>query len=137
MKLLTKELEKQFEKYPLYSQEDKGGDATAIAKFFNPCGAGTWLITEASKEGDDYLMFGYCHLGNNETAELGYVSLNELQSIKITQFNLGIERDLYFPKDITLREACQMEFNYVPEFLEEKSNPGQEVEADEPDICDD
>ena len=36
MKLLTKELEKKFEKYPLYSQDGKGLDAEVIAKFYNP-----------------------------------------------------------------------------------------------------
>ena len=45
MKLITKELEKLFEKYPLGSQEDMGGSAKVIAKFFNPTGVGTWLIT--------------------------------------------------------------------------------------------
>ena len=63
MKLITKELEKLFEKYPLGSQEDMGGSAKVIAKFFNPTGVGTWLITEGNKlEDGDYEMFGYCHL---------------------------------------------------------------------------
>lgn len=44
MKLLTKELEKIFEKYPIGSQEKLGGNAKVIAKFFNPIGAGTWLL---------------------------------------------------------------------------------------------
>ena len=56
MKLLTKELEKKFEKYPLYSQDGKGLDAEVIAKFYNPYGHGTWLITEGDKQEDgDYL----------------------------------------------------------------------------------
>lgn len=33
MKLITKELEKKFKKYPFYSQDGLGGDAKVIAKF--------------------------------------------------------------------------------------------------------
>ena len=84
MKLLTKELEKTFEKYPLGSQEGLGSKAKVIAKFFNPIGTGTWLITEAEKlENGDYEMFGYCHLGDDEMAEFGYVCLSELQNLKL------------------------------------------------------
>ena len=78
MKLITQELEKIFEKYPIGSQDGLGGKAKVIAKFFNPTGVGTWLITEAEKtENGDYEMFGYCHLGDDEMAELGYVMLSE------------------------------------------------------------
>ena len=60
MKLMTKELEKKFEKYPLYSQEGKYDDAEVIVAYFNPCVAGTWLITEGEKQDDgDWLFFGY------------------------------------------------------------------------------
>lgn len=128
MKLLTKELEKKFEKYPLGSQDELEGNAKVIAKFFNPSGAGTWLITEASKEGNDWTMFGYVDLGDRKFAELGYISLNELQSMKVPPFGLGIERDLYFPDDITLSDACKEEFGYVPDYL---------LAEEEPDITDD
>ena len=91
MKLLTKEIIKKFEKYPIYSQDGKGLDAKVLVKFFNPVGAGTWLITEAEKQGDDWLLYGYCHITE---WEWGYVSLNELMSIKLP-FGLTIERDMY------------------------------------------
>ena len=45
MMLMTKELEKALSEYPLGSQYDKGMDSKVIVKYFNPCGAGTWLIT--------------------------------------------------------------------------------------------
>ena len=48
--LMTKELEKKFEKYPIGSQEGKMEDAEVVVKYFNPCGAGTWLITEGEKQ---------------------------------------------------------------------------------------
>ncbi|MCD7723725.1 MAG: DUF2958 domain-containing protein [Clostridiales bacterium] len=123
MKLLTKELEKKFEQYPLYSQEGLGGQAKVIAKFFNPVGAGTWLITEGEQRGNgDWEMFGFCHLGSNDMAELGYVSLNELEAIYFPSSGLGIERDLYFPKDITLAEACKREFGYIPSYMQSAEN---------------
>ena len=34
MKLLTKAIEKQLAKYPIYSQDGKGGKAQVICKFF-------------------------------------------------------------------------------------------------------
>ena len=127
MKLLTEELVKKFEEYPLYSQDGKSGDAKVIAKFFNPMGQGTWLITEGDiirdEQGniEDVEMFGFVNLVGMEYAELGYVSLNELQSVKLP-FGLTIERDLYYPEDITLRDACQKEFGEVPDILRKEYN---------------
>ena len=50
MMLMTKELEKAFERYPLYSQDGLMEEAEVVVKYFNPCGAGTWLITEGEKQ---------------------------------------------------------------------------------------
>ncbi|MEE0866163.1 MAG: DUF2958 domain-containing protein [Clostridia bacterium] len=117
MKLMTKELEKEFEKYPLGSQDGLLGQAKVIAKFFNPMGVGTWFITEAEKqENGDYEMFGYCHLGDDELAEFGYVMLSELQAIK-GPLGMGIERDLYLSKDCTLIEALKQTSMKVPDYL--------------------
>lgn len=92
MMLMTKELEKAFEKYPLYSQDGKGLDAEVVVKYFNPCGAGTWLITEGNKlEDGDWEFFGYCHI---HEWEWGYVRLSELESVKLP-FGLQIEREMY------------------------------------------
>ena len=99
MKLMTKEVEKKFEQYPLGSQDGKGEDAEIIVKFFNPFGAGTWLITEGEKQEDgNWLLFGYCHIFE---WEWGYVALNELQELGI------IERDLYLDESITVAEYLQ------------------------------
>lgn len=91
MKLMTKALEQEFQKYPLYSQDGKGFDAHVVVKFFNPVGAGTWLITEGEKEENDWLLFGYCHITDWEWS---YVRLSELESISLP-FGATIERDLY------------------------------------------
>lgn len=117
MKLLTKELEKEFKKFPLGSQDGKYGLAKVIVKYFNPCGIGTWLITEGERTDDgDFEMFGYCHLGDDENAELGYIRLSELESIK-GPLGIGIERDLYF-EECTLEDAVHKNGFKVPTFLD-------------------
>ena len=96
MKLITKEIEQKLEAYPFNSQDEKGKDAEIIVKYFNPFGAGTWLITEGEKQEDgSWLLFGYCHIFE---WEWGYVALNELQDIGY------IERDLYLDEGITVTE---------------------------------
>lgn len=93
MKLMTKELQKKFKDFPIYSQEGKGKDSEIVVKYFNPSGAGTWLITEGQEQGDgDWLLFGYCHIFE---WEWGYVSLKELMEYHDPRTGLGIEIDLH------------------------------------------
>ena len=101
MKLLTEEIIERFKEYPLYSQDGKGMDSDVLVKYFNPCGAGTWLITESELQEDgDWLLFGYCHIFE---WEWGYVMLSDLQNLKLP-FGLTIERDLYIPKDAKVKD---------------------------------
>ena len=117
MNLMTKELEKLFEKYPLGSQDGLGGQAKVIVKYFNPVGVGTWFITEGNKlDNGDYEMFGYSHLGDDEYAELGYVMLSELEKLNLP-FGLKIERDLYLSKDCTLVDAIREVGITPPEYM--------------------
>lgn len=67
-------------------------DHVPVAKLFNPRGAATWILTEIMEDGDT--LFGLCDLGFG-SPELGYVSLAEIESIKLP-VGFGIERDLYF-----------------------------------------
>mgnify|MGYP001440537658 FL=1 len=90
MKLLTKEILKRFEE--VGSQENKP-DPLVICKFFNPTGAGTWYATEYNPKTKEF--FGWVSIFNDWNDELGYFSLEELESIK-GPFGLGIERDLHF-----------------------------------------
>jgi hypothetical protein len=96
MQLLTKEIintAKKNPKFHLGGQDGKGLDSQLLVKFFNPCGAGTWLITEMEEQDDgDFLMYGYCHIFE---WEWGYVSLNELVNLRCPPFGLGIEREMY------------------------------------------
>jgi len=74
-------------------------DHVPVVKFFDPCGAATWLITEMIPHEPD-ILFGLCDLGL-ECPELGTVRLSELQAIK-RPYGLGIERDLNFRPRLTL-----------------------------------
>jgi hypothetical protein len=101
MNLLTKEIEKTLTKNPIYSHDGELLDAKVIVKYFNPTGAGTWLITEGEKQSDGtWLLYGYCFLFE---WEWGTVSLEELKSFK-GRFGLGIERDLWIGKNSKVRD---------------------------------
>lgn len=94
MKLVTKELEKKFEQHPLYSTDGQSRKEI-LARYFNPCGSGTWLVFEAEKQEDgDWLFFGEVDLFEKE---LGYFTLSELKSVELP-FGMSIERDLYADK---------------------------------------
>lgn len=109
MKLLTKAIEKDFEKYPFGSQDGKGRNAKVLVKYFNPYGAGTWIITEAEKQEDgDYLMYGWCDLG---FGEFGYVPLSDIQSVGY------LERDLYSSRNKTLGQVMRETGISIPEWL--------------------
>lgn len=100
MKLMTKELEKKFEKYPLYSQDGLMEEAKVVVKYFNPCGAGTWLITEGEKQDGEWIFYGYCHITE---WEWGYVSLAELESVRLP-FGLTIEREMHDTDDKLVKD---------------------------------
>jgi hypothetical protein len=93
MKLLTKELINKMPK--IYSTDSIPlSEKDVICKFFNPCGIGTWYVLEGEVQDEDFIFFGLVDLHEKE---LGYFSLNELQSIRLP-FGLKIERDLHFSK---------------------------------------
>jgi hypothetical protein len=82
---------------PQYDQlikngQQRGKDHYPVIKLFMPGTAHTWLITELDPEEPD-LAFGLCDLGMG-FPELGYVSLEEITSVK-TAFG-EVERDLHF-----------------------------------------
>jgi hypothetical protein len=98
VKLITKEIERKLRKnWDANHRADgvsheKTKDHVPVVKFFNPCGAATWLFTELDPDGDT--LFGLCDLGFG-TPELGSASLQELASMRL-RFGLKIERDLHF-----------------------------------------
>ena len=98
MKLITKEIMGKLKSNPRDNADNK-----PWLKLFNPAGSGTWLISEIEDNGDT--MFGLCDLGHG-SPELGYVSLKELESLKLP-FGLKIERDMYFEPTKTLSEYAK------------------------------
>lgn len=95
MKLLTKEILSKLP--PLYANENKKPkDVPIIVKFFHPMSNWKWYVIEGEKQKNgDYLFFGYV---KGYEGELGYFTLSELESIKLSSksYNLPIERDMYF-----------------------------------------
>jgi hypothetical protein len=78
-----------------YDQEDLGDQAIVSLHYFS--GACDWYITERDIDTDgegQIQAFGYANLGDDECAELGYISIVELIAN-------GVELDLYFtPKTL-------------------------------------
>ena len=87
MKLLTESIKAAAEKQ--YSKQSDMAQ-NVVAKFFNPCGAGTWYLMNKHKD-DDY-CWGIVDL---HEIEMGSFSMGELENIRLP-FGLKIERDLYF-----------------------------------------
>lgn len=75
---------------PIKGQESKGMEAIAWVKFFTPWTSWTWYMTEYDPATGE--AFGLVH-GLEE--ELGYFSMEELQSIR-GPGGLRIERDIYW-----------------------------------------
>ena len=89
MELVTLDLREQL----LTNGRNPDSDRIPLCKWFNPAGAGTWLIVDADPEDPD-VHFGLMDLGFG-TPELGTVRLSELEAFQ-GPFGLGIERDLWF-----------------------------------------
>ena len=89
MELVTPELREQL----IANGRNPDSDRVPLVKWFNPAGAGTWLIVDADPEDPD-IHFGLMDLGFG-TPELGSVRLSELEAFE-GPFGLGIERDLWF-----------------------------------------
>ncbi len=87
MKLLTKEIEKNL---PLLDETSKTEDPIAQVKFFTPDSNWTWYATEYDP--NERLFYG---LVEGFVTELGYFSLDELESVK-GPLGLKIERDIHF-----------------------------------------
>jgi Protein of unknown function (DUF2958) len=90
--------------WKLSEQDKETTDFKPAVKLFDPCGAGTWLLTELAPEDED-LAFGLCDIGSG-FPELGSVRISELESHK-GPLGIGIERDLHFEADKTLRAYAE------------------------------
>ena len=73
MKLFTEEQRTKL----LANGTRRGADHKPVVKWFNPCGSGTWLVSELDPEYPDECAFGLADLGFG-TPELGSIGLLEL-----------------------------------------------------------
>jgi hypothetical protein len=92
MILLPDELRAKLRAEARRSAEQPGHDPCPLAKFFNPLGPATWLVTELAQDGDS--LFSLADLGFG-CPELGYFSLREIEGIRLP-YGLRIERDCAF-----------------------------------------
>ncbi|MCT7405239.1 DUF2958 domain-containing protein [Aliarcobacter cryaerophilus] len=94
MKLLNKEIIKNLP--PLYSTEHIK-DPLVMCKFFTPDSSWSWYVIEFDEV--NQIFYGYiCGFEN----ELGYFSLEEIESIK-GPLGLDVERDISFtPKKLSV-----------------------------------
>lgn len=99
---ISEELMAKFNANPLYSKDGQGKKAEVIAKFYMPFTEACWLITEASQEDDDWLMYGYCHIFE---WEFGYVRLSEIMELNIKGITAQI--DTTVPKGSTIADCLK------------------------------
>ena len=103
MKLMTKKIERVLAGFPIYSQDGKGGEATAVVKYFTPDSSYTWYVTEGNRLPSGWRFFGLVF--NGRDFEYGYFSLRELETLR-GPWGMPVERDLYFdpmPLEAALR----------------------------------
>ena len=96
-RLVTERVKTLLADYPLYSQDARKKDALCCCVF--RIGHIRWFILEGQEEGNDFTFYGIV-LGLFDN-EYGYVSANEMQSIKIDTGRKGlgmlqVELDLKF-----------------------------------------
>jgi len=89
LKLLTKALEQKL----VAAYQAEAESATVLAKFFTPDAQCSWFVTEYDPQ--TRMFFGFCNLGDDIMAELGYVSRDELERVT-GLFGLHVERDMYW-----------------------------------------
>jgi hypothetical protein len=90
MKLFTKDIDQK-----LFDQYMMGNDLEnqmVVAKIFNPYGNGVWYLLNSDPSDPDYLWA----IVDLLEVEVGSVSREELETLKVPPFRLGLERDLYF-----------------------------------------
>lgn len=83
----------------LYAQDGKGDEATVHHHYF--IGGCDWLVTEYDPAED--MAFGWACTGDRQGAELGYVSLAEMEKVRVNGIFTVDHDDHWTP--VSLREA--------------------------------
>jgi hypothetical protein len=89
-KLFTADIDKK-----LFEQYKFGGDLSkqeVVAKIFNPYGSGTWYLINSDPQDPDYIWA----IVDLFDVEIGSVSRNDLETMKVPPFELHLERDKFF-----------------------------------------
>jgi hypothetical protein len=89
-KLFTADIDKK-----LFEQYKFGGDLSkqeVVAKIFNPYSNGTWYLLNSDPQDPDYIWA----IIDLFDVEIGSVSRNDLETIKVPPFELHLERDKFF-----------------------------------------
>ena len=109
--MMTKEIEKVLERYPIYTQDGLMGDAKVICYYFYPMNDSTWIVTEGERtEGGDWEFFGLVKL---QEWEWGYFRLSDIEAAS-RELPIPIEREIYTrPLSRTVRELA----TGCPEYL--------------------
>ena len=79
----------------VYEQDGKDDQAVVYLHYFN--GSMNWYITERDTSVEQLQAFGYANLGDDQNAEMGYISIDEL-------IRNGVELDLYWTP-VTLEQV--------------------------------
>lgn len=107
MELMTPAIAEQLFQNAMHAQETGESADEVVVKYFDPCGAATWYVTDGTPlnaagepiddpdAADDWHLFGFATLGDARCAEYGYTLLSQLKEIE-RPAGLGIERDLHF-----------------------------------------
>ena len=100
-KILTAKVREELTKYPLRSQDGKGGEAVAVLRLFITGTAATFYILEGEPYGEyegreNWELFGISNLEQGEGFRYDYFSLAELEGLNMYGGAVRVERDQYF-----------------------------------------
>lgn len=100
-KTLTDAIRAELGKYPLYSQDGKGGDAVAVCRLFLTGTAAAFYITEGQPNGEyegheNWELFGVSNLERGEGWRYDYFSLAELDGLNLYDGLVHLENDATF-----------------------------------------
>ena len=103
MLLLTKEIKERLIKNFNENEASHGEKSfKVVVKLFNPTGRGFWFLTELNPENN--IAFGGAKLSD---WDLGGISMNELENLKVPPFGLHIERDKSFESNKHTLDECE------------------------------
>ena len=94
-RIINDELRQQAAQFPLYSQDDKQGDAVAWLKLIITGTPATYYILEAAPNGEydgreNWELYGVCNMGG--AFRYGYFCLGELEALEMYGGLVHVER---------------------------------------------